>query len=109
MEKFNEAKEDMTRVKELQPSNQEASKALTRINKAIKDSSKVDLSDIDLKLGKIKDAGNAKYTEKKYQEAITKFTEGIDIYLKDQETFRKDKDVKLKVTHLYTNRSLSYH
>lgn len=58
LEKFNEAKEDMTRVKELQPSNQEASKALTRINKAIKDADKVDLSDIDVKLGKIKDVGN---------------------------------------------------
>ena len=55
LEKFTEAKEDMTRVKEIQPSNQEASKALTRLNKAIRDSLKVDLSDVDMKLGKIKD------------------------------------------------------
>ena len=71
---------------------------MLRLNKAIKDASKVDLSDVDFKLGKIKDAGNAKYTEKKFQEAIIKFSEGIDIYLKDQDTFRADKDVKLKVT-----------
>lgn len=83
LEKFNEAKEDFTRVKELQPSNQEASKALTRINKALKDMNKVDLCDVDVKLGKIKDAGNARYTEKKFQEAIEKFSEGIDMYLKD--------------------------
>lgn len=86
LEKFNEAKDDMTRVKELQPSNQEASKALTRINKAIKDSSKVDLSDVDHRLGKIKDVGNQKYTQQKYQEAIDKFTEGINLYLKDSAT-----------------------
>lgn len=71
---------------------------MLRLNKAIKDASKVDLSDVDFKLGKIKDAGNVKYTEKKFQEAILKFSEGIDIYLKDQDTFRADKDVKLKVT-----------
>jgi hypothetical protein len=63
IERFAEAKEDMTRVKELQPSNQEASKALTRINKALKDADKVDLSDVDVKLGKIKDQGNAFYTQ----------------------------------------------
>lgn len=62
LERFAEAKEDMTRVKELQPSNQEASKALTRINKALKDADKVDLSDADMKLGKLKDQGNAHYT-----------------------------------------------
>jgi hypothetical protein len=64
IEKFAEAKEDMTRVRELQPSNQEATRALTRLNKAIKDANKVDLSDVDIKLGKIKDAGNQKYTAK---------------------------------------------
>lgn len=85
-------------MKELQPSNQEASRALTRINKALKDVGKVDLCEVDVKLGKIKDAGNAKYTEKKFNEAIEKFSEGIDMYLKDQETFKSDKDVKLKVT-----------
>lgn len=99
----------MTRVRELQPTNQEASKALNRINKAISDSTKVDLSDVDAKLGRIKDSGNALYTGKKFQEAIAEFSKGIDMYLGDQENFKKDKDVKLKVTQLYTNRSLSYH
>ena len=80
-----------------------------RIVKAIEHSSKVDLSDIDVKLGKIKDLGNQLYTKKMYKEAISKFSEGIDLYLKDQESFKKDKDVKLKTTQLYTNRSLSYH
>jgi hypothetical protein len=54
------------------------------VNKAISDSNKVDLNDVDVKLGKIKDAGNGKYVEKKYEEAILKFSEGIDLYLKDQ-------------------------
>jgi hypothetical protein len=98
LEKFKEAKDDLIRVKEIQPSNQEASKGLTRVNKAISDSNKVDLNDVDVKLGKIKDAGNGKYVEKKYEEAILKFSEGIDMYLKDQETFKKDKDVKLKIS-----------
>ena len=66
IEKLKEAKEDMTRVRELQPANQEATRALTRLNKAIKDAGKVDLSDVDVKLAKIKDAGNQKYTEKKF-------------------------------------------
>lgn len=109
LEKFAEAKEDMTRVKELQPSNQEASKALTRLNKAMKDSSKVDMCDVDVKLANIKDAGNKRFTEKNFPEAILKFSEGIDLYLKDPETFKGDKDVKLKVTQLYTNRSLAHH
>ena len=109
IEKLKEAKEDMTRVRELQPTNQEATRALTRLNKAIKDADKVDLSDIDVKLAKIKDAGNAKYTEKNFKEAIAKFSEGIDLYLADAETFKADKDVKLKVTQLYTNRSLAHH
>lgn len=56
----------MTRVRELQPSNQEATKVLTRVNKAIADLNKVDLGDVDVKLAKIKDAGNQIYTAKKY-------------------------------------------
>jgi hypothetical protein len=66
IDKFQEAKDDMTRVRELQPSNQEATKVLTRVNKAISDSNKVDLGDVDAKLGKIKDAGNQRYTQKNY-------------------------------------------
>ncbi len=83
IEKFAEAKEDMTRVRELQPSNQEATRALTRLNKAIKEANKVDLSDVDSRLGKIKDAGNQCYTQKRYKEAIEKFSEGISLYLAD--------------------------
>lgn len=99
----------MTRVRELQPNNAEATRALARLNKGIKDAGRVDLSDIDAKLGKIKEAGNQKYSEKKFKEAIDKFSEGINLYLADSATFKTDKDVKLKVTQLYTNRSLSYH
>lgn len=51
----------MTRVKELQPSNQQASQALTRLNKALQDANKVDLSDIEVKIAKSKDAGNAQF------------------------------------------------
>ena len=45
----------MLRVKELQPSNSQASQALTRLTKAIQDMNKVDLSDVDVKLLKFKD------------------------------------------------------
>ena len=70
---------------------------------------RVDLSDVDAKLAKIKESGNQKYSEKNFKEAIKKFSEGIDMYLADPETFKTDKDVKLKVTQLYTNRSLAHH
>lgn len=109
LEKFKEAKEDMTRVKELQPSNQEASKALTRLTKALKDHGKPDTSELDIKLGRIKDQGNKLYGEKRYMEAISKFTEGVEMYLKDKDTFIKDKDLRLKITQIYTNKALSYH
>lgn len=62
-----------------------------------------------MKLNKIKEQGNALFTQKKFDEAIEKFSEGINLYLKDQETFKTDRDVKLKVTQLYTNRSLAHH
>jgi len=52
------AKDDMTRVRELQPNNAEATRALARLNKGIKDAGRADLSDVDAKLAKIKDAGN---------------------------------------------------
>ena len=39
---------------------------LNRVNKAIKDSGKEDLCEVDAKLGKFKDEGNKKYQEKKY-------------------------------------------
>lgn len=83
MEKYAEAKQDMIRVKELQPTNHEAAKAVTRLTKALNDMQKVDLSDYETKISKIKDAGNALFQAKKYQEAIAKFSEGVDIYLKD--------------------------
>ena len=61
MEQYVSAKEDMIRVKELQPSNSQASQALTRLTKAIQDMNKVDLSDVDVKLLKLKDQGNQYY------------------------------------------------
>lgn len=92
------AKEDMIRVKELQPSNSQASQALTRLTKAIADMDKVDLSDVEVKLLKLKDQGNQYYSQKRYIEAIERFSEGISLYLKDTVNFKKDKDVKMKIT-----------
>jgi hypothetical protein len=53
------------------------------LSKALKDISKVDLSEVDNKLAKLKDEGNKRYGEKKFKEAIEKFTAGIEMYLKD--------------------------
>jgi hypothetical protein len=80
-----------------------------RLNKALAHNDKVDMIEVEHKLGKIKDQGNKLYGEKNYKEAIAKFTEGIQLFLKDQPSFKKDKDAKLKIIQLYTNRSLSYH
>lgn len=73
---------------------------MNRLNKALAhhSSNKVDVIELEHKLGKIKDLGNKLYGEKKYKEAIAKFNEGIDLFLKDQESVKKDKDAKLKVT-----------
>ncbi|CDW85227.1 rna polymerase ii-associated protein 3 isoform 2 [Stylonychia lemnae] len=109
LEKIADAKEDMIRVKEIQPNNQQASQALTRLNRALQDANKVDISDYELKIAKTKDAGNALFQQKKFNEAIAKFSEGVDIFLKNPDQLKKDKDIKLKVTQIYTNRSLSHH
>ena len=41
--------------------------------------------------------------------AGTKFTMGIDLYLKNRDTCESDQDCITKVVQLYTNRSLSWH
>jgi len=33
----------------------------------------------------------------------------VDIFLSDRDALLKDKDIKLKVTQIYTNRALAYH
>jgi len=66
LEKLHEAKQDMLSVKELQPHNHEATKGVDRLNKALKEAAKVDLSDVELKIAKIKEAGNAKFQAKAY-------------------------------------------
>ncbi len=68
-----------------------------RLNKALAHNDKVDMIEVEHKLGKIKDLGNKLYGEKKFKEAISKFTEGIDLFLKDQVNFKKDKDSRLKI------------
>lgn len=83
LEKYAEAKEDFLSVKELQPSNLQASKGLSRINQALRDLMKVDLSDIDAKMLRIKDAGNSLYSKKNFTEAISTFSEGIDMYIEN--------------------------
>lgn len=108
LEKFSEAKQDFLRVKELQPNSAEATKAIARMNKAMQESNRVDLGDVEIKVNAIKEAGNALFQKQKYTEAIAKFSEGVEIYMKDQATMVRDKDIKLKITQILTNRSLSY-
>lgn len=55
LEKFNDAKEDILRVRQLQPDNIPAQQALIRINKALHHSTQVDMIEIEHQLGKIKD------------------------------------------------------
>lgn len=44
---------------------------------------KVDMHEVDFKLTKIKDEGNKLYSGKQFKQAIEKFTEGVNLYLKD--------------------------
>ena len=67
------------------------------MQKALKDVNKVDVIEVEEKLTKIKELGNQKYGQKAYKEAIAKFSEGIEIFMKDTDTLKKSKDVKLKV------------
>ena len=109
LEKLKLAKEDMQRVRELQPTNIEAQKALNRIQKGLQDGNQVDLHKLEGKLTSLKDQGNKHYGAKKFDQAIKVFTEGIDLYLQDHRACMQDTHVKTKVVQLYTNRALSYH
>ena len=42
------------------------------------------LADLDQKFSQIKDEGNAEYKAKSYVMAASKFTEGINLYLKNE-------------------------
>jgi tetratricopeptide (TPR) repeat protein len=65
IEKFELAKQDMMKVKVLQPSNMDASRALSRINKAIssldieKKAGSMSAEKLNEQLNTIKEAGNA--------------------------------------------------
>ena len=108
-EKLAEAKQDMLSVRELQPRNQEATKALERLNKALREAQQADVSDAELRLGKLKEAGNALFQARAFREAAAKFSEGVALFMKDREALLRDRDVRLKVTQIFTNRALAYH
>ena len=111
LEKYKEAREDMQRVKEIQPNNMQASQALTRLGKAMRDTEREEerkgLEEVEMGLGKLKDEGNKCYGEKQFEKAVEKFTEGIEL-CKVQGVEVKG-DIKVKVGQLHTNRALAYH
>jgi len=58
---------------------------------------------------KYKDTGNAQFKQKQYLTATQVFEGGINFYIKHQTECKKDKDLMLKVSQLYTNRALAFH
>mmetsp|Transcript_34737 Transcript_34737/g.53346 ORF Transcript_34737/g.53346 Transcript_34737/m.53346 type:complete len:405 (-) Transcript_34737:500-1714(-) len=180
LEKFLLAREDMLSVKQLQPSNNMASKCLNRCNKEIKETygdkvpavkknpaiklftegtaqpnteakkeetkevaketpkepvnetpkkespkkeakkaaqetpkeeepKEASAEELSAEFVRIKDEGNKEYKIKSFLMAGAKFTEGINIFKKNEAACRKDKDLMMKVAQLYTNRALSWH
>ena len=67
------------------------------------------VADLDQKFTQIKDEGNTEYKAKSFVMAASKFTEGINTFLKHEQLCRSSKDLMTKVTQLYTNRCLSWH
>ena len=58
---------------------------------------------------KIKEEGNAEFKDKSFLMAASKFTEGINIYKKNEETVKSNQELKTKAVQLFTNRSLAMH
>lgn len=58
---------------------------------------------------KIKDDGNAEYKNQVYMMAASKFTEGINLYLKHLQLAKGNAETTTIVTQIYTNRALSWH
>lgn len=65
------------------------------------------MKEIEAKLVSYKNAGNDEFKKKHYASAITQFSNGIDLY-QSQKKSLVISDI-MKVTVLYTNRSLCYH
>lgn len=105
LEKYKDAKEDMQKVKTLQPSNKQASESLTRINKALASMKNEGRAD---KIYELKDQGNALFKTNK-EKAAQKFGEAIKVYREDPEELARDKNLKLIITQCFTNRSICYH
>jgi tetratricopeptide (TPR) repeat protein len=106
LEKYKDAKNDMTRVKELQPANSQASQGLTRIKKALASMENEGNAD---KIFAFKDEGTALFKSKDIDSAQKKFGEAIRVYKEDPENLAKDKNLKLVITQCFTNRALCYH
>ena len=58
---------------------------------------------------KIKEEGNAEFKDKSYLMAASKFTEGISVFKKNEETVKSNQELKTKAIQLFTNRSLAMH
>jgi len=110
------AKDDWTKVKEIQWDNSDASHALERINDAFKrdKAAKIGemLKSIQKDLEEFKKSGNEEYKAGNHLKAIEKFTNGIELFLSkcDQENMQfVPKELLQIVTQLYTNRAICNH
>eukprot|EP01022_Parablepharisma_sp_SALTPOND_P001340 TRINITY_DN10612_c0_g1_i2.p1 TRINITY_DN10612_c0_g1~~TRINITY_DN10612_c0_g1_i2.p1 ORF type:complete len:690 (+),score=125.19 TRINITY_DN10612_c0_g1_i2:1445-3514(+) len=116
VDKLLQAKEDWTKVKELQWDNMDASRALERINEAVKREKSQRIGDtlnsIQKKLEECKTAGNNYYKVGEHLKAIEQFSNGIELFLEkcDVESMQyTPKDLMQIVCQLYTNRAICNH
>jgi hypothetical protein len=106
----------MMRVKALQPSSLDASRALTRINKAIsqldveKKAGSMNAEKLTEQLNTIKEEGNKEFKQSNIAKAIEIFSSGIDLYKKYKDLVHGDQniDTYTKIGQIYTNRALAY-
>ena len=116
IDELTRAKDDWTKVKQLQWNNTDASLGLERINDAFKrdKGQKIGevLRSIKPQLESHKENGNAKYKEGKHKEAVEDFTKGINLFIEKCNTDNYNytpKDLLQIIGQLYTNRALCYH
>ena len=67
------------------------------------------VEELDKRFAAIKDAGNGEYKAKSYVMAASKFTEGVNLYQKNESLCKSSESLMTKVTQLYTNRTLAWH
>lgn len=66
------------------------------------------MKELEERITALKERGATHFRKQAYKEAIKQFSEGINLFQNAGEPMHNE-ELKLKVTHLYTNRCLCFH